>query len=102
MVGRAAITHPWIFRESRALLDEGSEMVPPTVEERLALCRENYRANCEARGEYLGVRVTRRHLEGYLRDVPNGMELRRALCHCESLAGCLELLGEQGNWLAAP
>src|SRR5690349_18803238 len=30
MVGRAAIDHPWIFRESRALLDRGVHLPPPT------------------------------------------------------------------------
>ena len=30
MVGRRAIEHPWIFREARALLDEGTELALPT------------------------------------------------------------------------
>src|SRR5439155_4709647 len=66
MVGRRAIEHPWIFREARALLDRGAVIPPPSADERLALCRAHLIANLEARGEPFGVRVTRRHLRGYL------------------------------------
>ena len=47
MVGRRAIEHPWIFREARALLDDGVTLAPPTAEERIALCREHLIANVE-------------------------------------------------------
>ncbi len=92
MIGRAAIGHPWIFREARAFLDENRLLDPPTREERIALCRETYLAHCETRGEFLGVRVTRRHLEGYLAPIPGGLDLRRRLCMTDTLAGCLDLL----------
>ena len=94
MVGRAAIDHPWIFREARALLDTGTELAPPTVSERLALVRDHYIANVSARGEFNGVRVTRRHLKGYLRSVPGGDRLRRALLACDDLDACLEALAQ--------
>lgn len=92
MVGRRAIEHPWIFREARALLDEGVHLAPPTVEERLALCREHLLANVEARGEPWGVRVTRRHLAGYLSGLPYAASLRDRLNRCESLEGSLAIL----------
>mgnify|MGYP000246377015 CR=1 FL=1 len=34
MIGRRAIQHPWVFREARALLDEGRDHPPPTAAER--------------------------------------------------------------------
>jgi tRNA-dihydrouridine synthase B len=92
MIGRAAIDHPWIFRECRALLDRGTTLPPPTAEERLSLCREHLIANTAARGEPHGVRVTRRHLSGYLHGLHGAAALRRELLFCDSLAGCLDVL----------
>jgi nifR3 family TIM-barrel protein len=101
MVGRMAIDHPWIFREARALLDRGVRVPPPTPEERIALCREHLIANVGARGEPYGVRVTRRHLSGYLTGLRGAAALRRELLFCDSLSGCLAILDAAGQALAA-
>jgi tRNA-dihydrouridine synthase len=93
MVGRRAIEHPWVFREARALLDDGVEARPPTPEERIALCREHLIANVAQRGEPFGVHCTRRHLAGYLKGLPGAAGLRQALNGCDSLEGCLAILG---------
>lgn len=96
MVGRAAIDHPWIFRESRALLDHGVRMAAPLPEERIDLCKRHLRANVEARGEPYGVRVTRRHLSGYLSGLRGAAELRRRLLVVDDLEQCLAILDD---WL---
>jgi nifR3 family TIM-barrel protein len=93
MVGRRAIEHPWIFREARALLDDDVHLAPPTAEERIALCREHLVANVAQRGEPHGVHCTRRHLAGYLKGLSGAAALRRELNSCDTLAGCLTILG---------
>lgn len=92
MVGRRAIEHPWIFREAYGMLRDGVEVAPPTDEERLSLCRAHLRANVEERGEPYGVRVTRRHLSGYLSGLRGASQLRQQLNRCDSLEGCLAIL----------
>jgi nifR3 family TIM-barrel protein len=92
MVGRRAIEHPWIFREARALLDEGIELTLPTPDERIALCREHLVANVAQRGEPFGVHCTRRHLAGYLKGLHGAASLRQQLNQCDSLEGCLAIL----------
>jgi tRNA-dihydrouridine synthase len=94
MVGRRAIEHPWVFREIRARLDHGADVAPPTLEERLGLCRAHLQANVAHRTEIFGVRVTRRHLSGYLRGMPGAAELRRRLLFCDTLEGCLGILDD--------
>jgi nifR3 family TIM-barrel protein len=102
MVGRRAIEHPWIFREARARLDHGVTLAPPTPAERLQLCRDHLKANVATRGEPHGVRVTRRHLSGYLHGLRGAGALRRRLLFCDSLAGCLEILDDAERELAMP
>jgi nifR3 family TIM-barrel protein len=101
MVGRRAIEHPWVFREIRALLDRGVRVGAPTPEERIALCREHLVANVGERGEPYGVRVTRRHLSGYLHGMRGAAALRRKLLFCDTLSGCLEILDDAERELAA-
>jgi tRNA-dihydrouridine synthase B len=87
MVGRAAIGHPWIFREAAALL-AGRAIAPPTERERVAFYRELVIANAAARGERIGIAMTRRHLAvlGRLACV------RPQLFRATSLAATLEVL----------
>jgi nifR3 family TIM-barrel protein len=89
MIGRRAIEHPWVFREVRAFLDRGELVAPPTVAERLAMCRRLLVERYEARGR---VSSARRHLGGFIRGVVGAAALRRELFQCDSLAGCLAIL----------
>jgi len=105
MIGRRAIEHPWIFRETRALLDRGDEIPPPTTVERFALCREHLVENVARRGEPFGVHCTRRHLAGYLKGLPGAANLRQQLNSCDSLDGCLSLLEDaqqRPSWAGRP
>ena len=101
MVGRRAIEHPWVFREARARLDHGVDLPGPTADERIELCRVHLQANVDLRGEPWGVRVTRRHLSGYLRGLPGAAALRQRLNTCDSLAGCFEILDQSDAARAA-
>ena len=94
MVGRRAIDHPWIFREARSLLDEGTECAPPAWAERIDLCKQHLAANVEARGERHGVAVTRRHLTGYLKGIPGAAVLRQRLVVTDTMSACFEILDE--------
>jgi nifR3 family TIM-barrel protein len=61
MIGRAAITHPWIFREARAKL-AGVALAPPTDDERRALYRALVDGAVALRGERAGVAAAKRHV----------------------------------------
>ncbi len=60
MIGRAAIAHPWIFREARALL-EGRSYMPPSDLERRTVYRAIVEASVALRGERGGVASAKRH-----------------------------------------
>jgi len=95
MVGRSAIDHPWVFREIRALLDRGERIAPPTQAERFAMCRAHLEMNVAERGEPHGVRVSRRHLTGYLKGLPGASRIRQRLLTVDALATCLTILAEE-------
>jgi tRNA-dihydrouridine synthase B len=101
MIGRRAIEHPWVFREVAARLDRGVDAAPPTAAERLALCCEHLIANVGQRGEPFGVHCTRRHLSGYLKGLPGAAALRQELNQCDTLEGCLAILGSASSRVAA-
>ncbi|MBA2544834.1 MAG: tRNA-dihydrouridine synthase family protein [Deltaproteobacteria bacterium] len=88
MIGRAAIDHPWIFREARAAL-AGQPIVPPTDAERRAVYRAMVEANAVARPEHVGVAMTRRHLKVL---GPLLSQLRPELLRSPSLAETVAVL----------
>lgn len=61
MIGRAAIDHPWIFRETKAKL-AGVAPAPPTDEERRALYRAVIDSAVALRGERAGIAAAKRHV----------------------------------------
>jgi tRNA-dihydrouridine synthase B len=61
MIGRAAIDHPWIFREARARL-AGHASAPPTDDERRALYRALIDQCIALRGERAGIAAAKRHV----------------------------------------
>ena len=97
MVGRRAIEHPWAFREIAARLAGEGDVAPPTRAERLDMCRDHLVANVAGRGEQHGVRVTRRHLSGYLHGLDGAAAMRRILNQCDTLEACMDVLGGTGE-----
>mgnify|MGYP000945826692 FL=1 len=100
MIGRRAIEHPWVFREVYGRIRGTGDVALPTPAERLGLCKEHLLANVAERGEPFGVRVTRRHLSGYLSGLPGAAALRQKLNVEDDLGRCLAILGEAEERIA--
>jgi nifR3 family TIM-barrel protein len=88
MVGRAAIDHPWIFRETRARLAGGS-IAPPDDDERRTTYRAILEASVAARGERAGIASAKRHLNML---GPLAPALRPRLVRAHTLAEALTVL----------
>jgi tRNA-dihydrouridine synthase B len=89
MIGRAAIWHPWIFREASARLAGGSAE-PPTDHERRAMYRAILEARVASRGEHAGVAATKRHV-GVLG--PLEAVLGKPVLRAQRIEETLEILG---------
>ena len=79
MIGRAAIGHPWIFNEIKHFLKTGEHLPPPTIEQRIEVCRKHLRRSFEWKGPIAGINEMRRHYANYLRGLPNIKEFRNRL-----------------------
>lgn len=65
MIGRAALGHPWIFRELAHYLRTGEELAKPSRDEVAATLRTHMQELYALYGEGRGVRVARKHIQWY-------------------------------------
>ena len=79
MIGRAAIGYPWIFNEIKHYLSTGELLAPPTIEERVEVCKKHLRRSVEWKGPIVGINEMRRHYANYLKGMPNIKEYRSKL-----------------------
>jgi len=79
MIGRGAISNPWIFRQAKHYLQIGELLPEASIDERIELCLRHLKMSVETKGERRGVLEMRKHYAGYLRDVPNVAKLRAEL-----------------------
>ena len=79
MIGRAAIRHPWLFREIHHHLETGELLHEPTARERAELCLHHLRLSVGHAGECYGIISMRRHFAGYFRSQRGAAQLRAQL-----------------------
>ncbi len=94
MIGRAAIGYPWIFNEIKYFLETGEYLPPPTVEDRVAVCRKHLRKSVEWKNPVVGINEMRRHYANYLKGLPNIREFRNKLVTLKSEEEVNEVLDE--------
>ena len=79
MIGRASIGNPWIFREMKAYMKDGTILDPPTIAERVGAARAHLEKSITWKGEKLGVLEMRRHYTNYFRGMRNVKYFRMKL-----------------------
>lgn len=79
MIGRAAIGYPWVFNEIKHFLKTGEHLPPPTIEQRIEVCRKHLRRSYEWKGPIVGILEMRRHYANYLKGLPNIKDYRNRL-----------------------
>jgi nifR3 family TIM-barrel protein len=79
MIGRAAIGYPWIFNEIKHFVKTGEYLLPPSVADRIIVCRKHLKKSVEWKGAIVGINEMRRHYANYLKGLPNIKEYRNKL-----------------------
>ena len=98
MIGRAAMSNPWIFTEIKHAL-AGLPYTPPTLADRWDLVFRHAREEVARRGELHGMKGMRGRLMAYTRGLPGGRHLRGELSSVSTLTE-LEELGRRHLELA--
>lgn len=94
MIGRAAIGYPWIFKEISHFVETGELLPPPTVEERVAVCKKHLIKSVEWKGPTVGINEMRRHYTNYLKGMPNIREYRLKLVTLKEVDEILAVFDE--------
>ncbi|MGB5591335.1 MAG: tRNA dihydrouridine synthase DusB [Gammaproteobacteria bacterium] len=92
MIGRAAQGRPWIFREIDHYLRTGLDLAPPTSSEVRDIMLAHLDQLYSFYGEYIGLRVARKHLSWYCRSRQDAGIFRRQVVRVESAAEQQRLL----------
>lgn len=89
MIGRAAMHHPWVFREARHELDHGTPSPTVSLKERWELVIRHCQlaVDCRRNGdERQTLTAMRSRLMAYCKGFPGAKDLRQKLCHVTAIA----------------
>ena len=92
MIGRAAIGNPWFFNEVKHFFKTGEHLPPPTLQQRVEVCKTHLLKSIEWKNEKLGIIEMRRHYTNYFKGINHFKETRLKLVTVDSLAEVLEIL----------
>ena len=95
MIGRAAMSTPWIFSETKAYLANGTIVAPPTVEERWKLILRHCELIVADWGaEEPAIRSMRSRLMAYSKSMPEAKRLREKFSQVSTLADVQAIAAE--------
>jgi nifR3 family TIM-barrel protein len=79
MVGRASIGNPWIFRDIKQFMKDGTIPKPPSIYERVNAAKRHLKLSLEWKGMKLGILEMRKHYTNYFRGLPGIKPIRSML-----------------------
>lgn len=95
MIGRAAMSAPWIFRATRHYLETGELLANPSLSDQWALIVRHCRWKADREGSELhAMQAMRSRLMAYSRGMPEAKRLRERFAHISSV-GELEAMAEE-------
>lgn len=86
MIGRAAQGRPWIFQEISHYLQTGSLLAPPSLHDVTAILLNHLNHLYTFYGDYMGIRIARKHVGWYLRAHASGNKFRQHFNQLETTA----------------
>jgi nifR3 family TIM-barrel protein len=96
MIGRAAIGYPWIFDEIKHFLKTGEMLPPPSIEDRIQVCKKHLHKSFEWKGTIVGIFEMRRHYANYLKGLPGIKDYRYQLVTLKTVEEIDAILDEIG------
>ena len=84
MIGRASIGNPWIFNNIKHFLSTGKHLPPPTIRERVRVCKQHLDFSIRWKGDRLGLIEMRTHYSNYFKGFDHFKDFRLKLVTCDS------------------
>jgi len=95
MIARGSFGQPWIFNQTRELLEGRAKPPTPPVEERFAVAVEHARMAESYEPDPRGAAIEfRKHLGWYVKGLPGSADLRKRLYAVESFGEIEDIFGE--------
>ncbi|MEO9273872.1 tRNA dihydrouridine synthase DusB [Marinomonas sp. 5E14-1] len=94
MIGRAAQGRPWIFREINHYLQTNELLAPPSLSEVRQLVINHVNALHQFYGDYLGMRIARKHVGWYLQTLADKTQFRSLFNRIDNTQEQLDKLEE--------
>lgn len=97
MIGRAAMGHPWVFREAKHYLETGKHLPPVTAEERFTLMLRHTKLAVSSNrygDELRAMRAMRNRLMAYTQGLPGSKHLRVKFCQVETVMQLEDIASE--------
>jgi tRNA-dihydrouridine synthase B len=79
MIGRGALSQPWIFRDTWSLLTTGAVPPPPTLAEKVQLMRDHFYNLCRFRDERIACLEMRKRVSWYAKTMHPCQMLRQEM-----------------------
>jgi len=105
MIGRAAIGYPWIFNEIKHFLKTGEKLAPPTILDRVNVCKKHLIRSIEWKGDKQGILEMRRHYTNYFKGTPDFKQYRTTMVdslEINQILDTLDLVAEVYRDYTAP
>jgi nifR3 family TIM-barrel protein len=94
MIGRASIGYPWIFNEIRHYLNTGKFLTPPSIDDRVVVCRMHLKKSIEWKGDRIGIFEMRRHYANYFKGLDHFKEFHMRLVTADLYEDVMQILDE--------
>jgi nifR3 family TIM-barrel protein len=94
MIGRAAIGYPWIFNEVKHYFKTKTYLPPPSIQDRVDVCKKHLKFSVEWKGPKEGIFEMRMHYTNYFRGIGHFKPFRQRLVEAQTYEETLAILDE--------
>jgi nifR3 family TIM-barrel protein len=98
MIGRGALSSPWLFRHTWHYLNTGELLPEPSIEEKCGMMREHFRMHVELRGEWPAVCEFRQRVTWYGKQLNPCRPLRDGMRHIRNAADFERVVDDFVAW----
>jgi tRNA-dihydrouridine synthase len=94
MIGRGVLGNPWLIRECVDYLENGKEPTIITISEKIAMIKKHLQYLLDIKPYKVAILEIRSHAAWYLKGLPEGKDLKRAIFTVTEKEDILNLLDE--------